>query len=53
MEKSRNRIPLRWIFLLLSIGGAWASEVYLGKITTDGASTNLLNPMIVIAVKSR
>lgn len=46
MEKSRNRIPPRWMFLLLSIGGAWASGVYLGKITVEGALTGLLIPMV-------
>jgi hypothetical protein len=49
MEKSRNRIPPRWMFLLLSIGGAWASGIYLGKISIEGASTALLIPMIGFA----
>jgi len=49
MEKSRNRIPPRWMFLLLSIGGAWASGIYLGKITIEGASTGLLVPVIGFA----
>lgn len=46
MDKSRIRIPPRWMFLLLSIGGAWASGIYLGKITIEGASTGLLIPLI-------
>jgi len=50
MEKSRIRIPPRWMFLLLSVGGAWASGVYLGKITIEGASTGLLIPMISFGV---
>jgi hypothetical protein len=50
MEKSRVRTPPRWMFLLLSIGGAWASGIYLGKITIEGASTGLLIPMICFGV---
>ncbi|UCF60970.1 MAG: hypothetical protein JSV37_14610 [Anaerolineaceae bacterium] len=50
MEKSRNRIPPRWMFLLLSIGGAWASGIYLGKITVEGTLTGLLIPMISFSV---
>ncbi|MFA9404212.1 MAG: hypothetical protein ACERKX_00170 [Anaerolineales bacterium] len=46
MEKSRVRTPPRWMFLLLSIGGAWASGIYPGKIMIEGASTGLLVPMI-------
>jgi hypothetical protein len=50
MEKSRVRTPARWIFLLLSIGSAWASGIYLGKITIKGASTGFLIPMICFGV---
>ena len=50
MEKRRIRIPPRWMFLLLSIGGAWASGIYLGKIIIEGASTGLLIPMISFGV---
>ncbi len=50
MEKNRDRIPHRWMFLLLSVGGAWASGIYLGKITIEGASTGLLVPMIGFGV---
>ncbi|HEY45161.1 MAG TPA: hypothetical protein G4O14_00105 [Anaerolineae bacterium] len=50
MEKSRSRIPPRWMFLLLSVGGAWASGIYLGKITVEGALTGLLIPMISFGV---
>jgi len=52
MEKSRARIPPRWIFLLPSVGGTWASGIYLGKITIEGASTGLLIPMISFGVMS-
>jgi hypothetical protein len=38
------------MFLLLSIGGAWASGIYLGKITIKGASTGFLIPMICFGV---
>jgi len=50
MEKSRVRIPPRWMFLLLSVGGAWASGIYLGKITIEGASTGLFILMISFGV---
>jgi hypothetical protein len=52
MEKSRARIPPRWMFLLLSVGGAWASGIYLGKITIEGASTGLLIHTISFGVMS-
>lgn len=42
MEKTRAKTLPRWIFTLLAIGGAWASGIYLGKITIEGASTGLL-----------
>jgi hypothetical protein len=45
MEKNRTRKPPQWMFLLISVGGAWASGIYLGKITIEGASTGLLIPM--------
>lgn len=38
------------MFLMLSIGGAWASGIYLGKITIEGTSTGLLIPMICFGV---
>ena len=50
MEKSRTRVPPRWMFLFLSVGGAWASGIYLGKITIEGASTGHLIPMIGFGV---
>ena len=50
MEKGRSRIPPLWMFLLLSIGGAWASGIYLGKITVEGALTGLLIPAICFGV---
>ncbi len=52
MEKSRVRIPPRWMFLFLSVGGGWASGIYLGKISIEGASTGLLIPMISFGVMS-
>jgi hypothetical protein len=45
MEKTRAKTLPRWIFTLLSIGGAWASGIYLGKISIAGASTELLVPV--------
>ncbi len=50
MEHNRTRTPPRWMFTLLSIGGAWASGIYLGKMSIDGASTWLLIPMISFGV---
>jgi hypothetical protein len=50
MEKTRNRVPPRWMYMFLSIGGAWASGIYLGKLTIAGSSTALLLPMIGFAV---
>ena len=52
MEKSSVKVPPRWMFLLLSIGGAWASGIYLGKISIEGASTGHLIPMICFGVLS-
>jgi hypothetical protein len=46
MEKSQVKALPRWIFTLLAIGGAWASGVYLGKITIEGASSGLLIPVV-------
>jgi hypothetical protein len=50
MEKSRVKVPPRWMFLLLSIGGSWASGIYLGKISIEGASTGHLIPMISFGI---
>ena len=49
MERNRAKAFPRWIFTLLSIGGAWASGIYLGKITIEGASMGLLIPVIGFA----
>ena len=46
MKKTHAKTLPRWIFTLLSIGGAWASGIYLGKISIAGASTALLVPVI-------
>jgi hypothetical protein len=46
MEKTRAKALPRWIFTLLSIGGAWASGIYLGKITIEGVSTEFIIPAI-------
>lgn len=50
MEKSRVRSLPRWTFLLLCIGGSWASGIYLGKITIEGATTEFLIPMICFGI---
>jgi hypothetical protein len=46
MERNRTEALPRWIFTLLYIGGAWASGIYLGKLTVEGVMTGLLIPMI-------
>ena len=50
MEESNTHTLPRWVFLFLSIGGAWASGIYTGKMTVEGASTGLLAPLIGFAV---
>ena len=50
MERNRAKALPRWIFTLLSIGGAWASGIYLGKMTVEGASTVHLIPTICFGV---
>jgi hypothetical protein len=50
MRRSRIQKPPRWMFLLLSIGGSWASGIYLGKVTIEGPLTDHLLPMISFAI---
>jgi hypothetical protein len=50
MENRRIRIPPRWMFSLLSIGAAWASGIYLGKLSVEGRLTGLLIPMVSFGV---
>lgn len=52
METSTTRAFPRWAFLILSIGGAWASGIYLGKMTIEGSSTGSLIPAISFGVMS-
>jgi len=52
MEKSRVRTPPRWMYLLLSIGGAWASGIYLGKASIEGLSGASWVPIIGFGVLS-
>ena len=52
MEKNHTRKPPQWMFLFISVGGAWASGIYLGKISIEGASTGLLIPMVGFGVMS-
>lgn len=46
MENDGSRTLPRWMFLLIAIGGAWASGIYLGKMTVEGASTAFLIPAL-------
>lgn len=46
MEKTQGKALPRWIFTLIAIGGAWASGIYLGKITIEGASNAFLIPAV-------
>jgi hypothetical protein len=52
MEKARVRTFPRWLFMILSIGGAWASGIYLGKISVTGFTLEFLIPAIVFGVMS-
>lgn len=52
MEKTRTKNLPRWIFTLLSIGGAWASGIYLGKLSIEGASAELLVPLVGFGLMS-
>jgi hypothetical protein len=47
MENDQTQTLPRWMFLLLTIGGAWASGIYLGKMTIAGISTGLLIPTLL------
>lgn len=49
MENKQTGSLPRWMFLLLALGGAWASGIYLGKITIVGASSGLLIPTLAFA----
>jgi hypothetical protein len=46
MRRTTGRIPPRWMFQALSILGAWASGIYLGKITLQGISPASLIPAV-------
>ncbi len=50
MERSDTRTLPRWMFVFLSVGGAWASGIYLGKLTVGGSSVGLLIPLVGFAV---
>ena len=50
MKTSEVHTLPRWMFLFLSVGGAWASGIYLGKLTTEGTTTGLLLPLVGFAV---
>jgi len=39
METNKSRIPPRWLFTILAVGGFWASGIYLGMIRAGGSST--------------
>lgn len=49
MESEQTQTLPRWMFLLLTIGSAWASGIYLGKMTIAGVSTGLLIPTLLFA----
>ena len=50
MSASRTRTVPRWLFLFLAVGGAWASGIYLGKMTVEGPSAAGFVPLIGFAV---
>lgn len=50
MENDQVRTLPRGLFLFLAVGGAWASGIYLGKMTVAGASAGLLIPVIAFSL---
>lgn len=40
MEDGRVRKFPQWGFVLLSIAGSWASGIYLGRVSIEGASVS-------------
>jgi len=45
MPQETQSFP-RWLFVILSLAGAWGSGIYLGKITVQGAILESLIPAI-------
>ncbi|HEY71144.1 MAG TPA: hypothetical protein G4O08_11240 [Anaerolineae bacterium] len=52
MNKKKAVAFPRWMFGVLAIGGAWASGIYLGKITADGYSIESLIPTLAFGIMS-
>jgi hypothetical protein len=52
MEKKKVAAFPRWMFVLLAIGGAWASGIYVGKASVTGFSVGSLIPEIAFGVMS-
>jgi hypothetical protein len=52
MEKRRMTTLPRWMFMILALGGAWASGIYLGKITEVGFTIGSLIPALAFGLMS-
>lgn len=50
MDNSKEKNLPRWAFTLLAVGTAWASGIYLGKISIAGTSSSLLIPLIAFGL---
>ena len=52
MEEGRARKFPRWGFVLLSIAGSWASGIYLGQVSVEGATVNDLVRVVAFGLFS-
>ncbi len=52
MGTGRARPLPRWVFVILSIGGGWASGIYLGQLSVEGVSGATLALTIGFGVMS-
>ncbi len=52
MGTARTRPLPRWVWVILSIGGGWASGIYLGQLSVEGVSIGNLGATIGFGVMS-
>ncbi|MBN1265649.1 MAG: hypothetical protein JXA25_09160 [Anaerolineales bacterium] len=52
MKKNNSSPPPVWLFMILAIGCAWASGIYLGKITLAGTAGSLALKSVAFGVVS-
>jgi len=50
MEANKSKIPPRWLFAALAVGGFWASGLYLGMIRAGGSSTGDVARVIAFGI---